>query len=426
MFFCYIVAAYAFIRWIDENKSKHYWVALGVTALAILAKANAGHIGLCFVALLLADKGFGALKTRRVWAFAILSLLPATLWYKHANSLWLDYGNSLGVSNEYHWVGWDLFTDPTFITGILRQEVLNVWTPMGITALGFAVFFAKGRKELKYCLFWLIAVFVYYLLAARTTGEDWSVYYHVVSVPAVAILVGAGGEGLYSHLKRTSLETLPLIVLGCSCLLVVLTGLALHSKVTAASGLVGALFFIGVMPYLKRLNTWRAEENPKRMGYPIQILVALATVSLVSVFLFQAKTLRWDFHPRFMMGLHSCAQDFGPYIPAGTLIIASGSNCRDEKGYPIAYNASHFFYWLDRKGFNTCTEKQSIEGIRDFVRRGARYFIAERDKIAEKPGFETALRGEFRLLKECQSAILFDLYSRPFHRNVVKMEGREG
>lgn len=126
MFLCYLLAAYAFIRWIDDNSWKHYGLALFATTLCILAKAPAAHIGLFFALLVLKEKGLVAFRQIRLWAFAIVALLPGILWYKHAHSLWLTYGNSLGVSNEIHVAGLQLFTNPSLIRGILNIELLHV------------------------------------------------------------------------------------------------------------------------------------------------------------------------------------------------------------------------------------------------------------------------------------------------------------
>ena len=106
---------------------------------------------------------------------------------------------------------------------------------------------------------------------------------------------------------------------------------------------------------------------------------------------------------------YECARAFAPYIPENVLILASGASCRDEEGHLHAYNASYMFYWLDRKGFNICLEEQSVGVIKSLVKRGARYFVAERWTLDSQPGFESDLRKEFKLIKECKEAVLFEL-----------------
>jgi hypothetical protein len=67
------------------------------------------------------------------------------------------------------------------------------------------------------------------------------------------------------------------------------------------------------------------------------------------------------------------------------------------------------FYWLDRKGFNICVEQQSVAALRLLAERGARYFVAEKDALKQKPGFEMELRAAFPLVAECDEAYLFQL-----------------
>ncbi len=81
----------------------------------------------------------------------------------------------------------------------------------------------------------------------------------------------------------------------------------------------------------------------------------------------------------------------------------------DADGYAVAYNASFMFYWLDRKGFNICTEEQSLEKMREFSARGARYFVAQKNLLSEKPGLENNLRQNFGVIAECDEMILFEL-----------------
>src|ERR1044072_3880683 len=98
MIFSYVAAVYFFLRWQENEKAKYFWPAVIFTALDLLAKATAAHIGIFFAVLLLQKYGAGALRQTKVWLFGALTLLPAAVWYVHAKSLWKTYGSSLGVS----------------------------------------------------------------------------------------------------------------------------------------------------------------------------------------------------------------------------------------------------------------------------------------------------------------------------------------
>ena len=411
MFLCYVLAVYSFVRWIDEDSRKYYWIAMFATSLAILAKANAAHIGSFFAVVILTHEGFGVLRRARIWIFAFVSLFPAALWYIHAHNLWLKYGNSLGVSNEYHWVGWDFFTDPSFILGISRLEILYVWMPTGMLIMGFGVISRANRKEVRYGLYWLCAIFLYYLIAARTTRDTWAVYYHVVSVPPVAILMGAGVEAIYPFTKHFKKNIESIITPVVATTILTLTGILIQSKLMILSVFMGFSIIMVIIFF----PNYVGDDNPTSDGGQFNLLykmvIYFSAICLSATFLFQIRQVSYDIHPDQMKEKYECALNFASDIPKNSLIVASGGTCMDDTGYPVAYNASYFFYWLDRKGFNICLQEQSIDALKSLANRGARYFVAEKSALKTKPGFEHDLRGEFKLLQECPEAFLFELTS---------------
>ncbi|MBL8206689.1 MAG: glycosyltransferase family 39 protein [Blastocatellia bacterium] len=345
MFLCYVLAGYLFIRWLD-NESK--WYLLGAcmaTAAAILAKATAAHIGLLFALLLLSKYGLGAIRQPRLWLFGLGALLPGAWWYKHAHQFWLQYGNSLGVSNEYHWAGLDLFTNPSYLLGIARSELLYVWMLTGVFLAGAALFWKWREKPVKYGVFWFVAAMVYYLIAARTTGDQWAAYYHIASVPGVALLVGSGVEAL-RQLKP-------------------------EAQWTRFARVAGFVSLLGVVALQARQITVDAKH--------------------------------WQASP-----LRSCAESFAAMMPKEELMLVTGGVCRDE-GYPVAYNASFMLYWADRKGFNVCIEEQSLEAVATFIKRGAKYYLAAKSTFRQKKQLEEDLRRTYPVLAECDDYCLFQL-----------------
>lgn len=414
MFLCYLLAAYAFIRWLDDKSWWHYGLALSATALALLAKLNAAHIGLLFAILIFTRMGWRALKDWRVWLFGVCSLLPSLLWYSHARHLWLTYGNSLGISNEYHWAGWDLFTNSEFIRGITHLEILYVWMPAGLVVVACGVFLKKSERAVKYSLYWLIAILAYYLIAARTTSDDWASYYHVVAVPPVALLIGAGVEAIRRAQVRRRFLMGAVVAFGALAIVLEVagpSGLALvHSK-----GIVKFAALLGLTALLLMFVFGQSLREPKeplikdRFAHLEALAGVLAVMCLAATFLYQARLILYDVFYWQSQELHACARAFAPSLPANTLIVASGGVCRDPTNYPVAYNASYMFYWTDHKGFSICQEEQSVAALRGFARRGARYFIAEKSALDAKPGFEDELRKAFPLKLECDQAYLFEL-----------------
>jgi len=347
MLFGYVAAAYTFIKWVEEGAEKDYWLAIAATALTILAKASAAHIGLLFAVLLLSSKGFRALRQPRVWLFGIAALSPGLLWYMHAHQLWLTWGNSMGLSNEYPWAGPDLLTNQAFLRGITKLELTEVWIPAGVIGGVVAVLLGWRIRSVRISLVWLAACMIFYLVAARTTMDNWAFYYHIFSAAPVALMTGAGVE---------ILRRIPF---------------------TRKLGLSGAF-------------TW---------GMVAVLLLAFA-VQGRKVYAQQAP---------FAPDEYQCIRGFASAIPGNALILASGGPCTDADGYRVAWNASYIFYWLDRRGFNICEGEQSLDAVRALARRGAEYFVADKTALHKKPGFEAELRSQYQALAECGTAVLFRL-----------------
>ena len=358
MIFTYIAAVYYFLRWLRGDGNFDYGAAVLLTALTLLAKAPAAHIGIFFGILVIEKYGWSTLKQFKVWLFGVLSLLPSMLWYFHAKNLCLIYGNSLGVSNEYHWIGWDFFTDPTLIEGILRSELLYIWVSFGLIVGAFAIWRGYREDVARHSLLWLASIFAIYIVAARTTSQGWAVYYHIFSVPPVALLFGFSIKKLWDYAGEFA------------------------DKYSQRSLFV----------------------NLGRVG-----VIVIVIGSIMASLLLEAKQVRSNFldhrveEPAFVF-----AQRIKPMLKNDGMIVVSGGNCVDAKGYELAYNASYFFYWLDRKGWNTCVEEQTAVKIREFAAKGAKYFVAEKRYMKDKPGFEADVQNAHPMLADSAE---FSLYS---------------
>jgi 4-amino-4-deoxy-L-arabinose transferase-like glycosyltransferase len=411
MLLWYLTAVYALIRWLDDESAKYFLFAMIATALAILAKANAAHLGILFAILILQRQGFSAVWKWRNWVFGAVALLPGLLWYRHAHQLWLTYGNSLGVSNETHWAGLDLFTNSSFIRGILANEIAYVWMPTGILILliGFVI---KPRARVWFIgVAWLASVFIFFLVAARTTGDSWAFYYHAVAVAPFALLVGQAIEGARNLSFGSNQVRWAGILLAALAVLVV-GGYALGA-LAGHRGLVVKVLVVLLLTLLLLLllfSTNRTGEGASHASRAFAFVAVVVMVALLScTYLYQIREDRQDFATRDEFDLPHCAATFAPLVPAGNLILASGGPCVDPTGYRVAFNSSYMFYWMDRKGFNVCVEAQSVPAVEAFAQRGARFFVAEKSALIQRPGFESELRQKYPVLRECDVAVLFAL-----------------
>ncbi len=355
----YIASVLYFVRWIENDRIWDFIRAAVFTSLALLAKMTAGHVGILFAVLLFGKFGVGAFGRVRVGIFAAVGLIPVLSWHMHAKGLWETYGNSLGVSNEYHWAGPDLFTNPYFVKGIAASEFLYVWSAAGLIVGLFAVVRAVRERAVRDALVWLGACLAFYFIAARTAADDWAAYYHVFSVAPAALLFGAG------------IREIMLFAKGFADRFSANTGVGNLLKLAAITTLTG--FSLLVFAVDARQIRARILEN------------------------------------RLTDESYVCALKLKPRLTEPGPILVSGDRCFDADGYQVAYNASFMFYWLDRKGFNVCVEDQSVAKVRAIAGEGARYFVAQNSYMKQKPGLEDELRFEFPVVAECGEFTVFDL-----------------
>ena len=364
MFFLYLCSAYTFVRWINDGSKKYYLLAILFTALALLCKITAANIGGMFVFLIIFKKGWKFLLRPQVIIMGMLIVLPSILWYHYCHKFYVLYGNSLGVSNEYAWIGKDFFTSIHFIKGLLKIEILNVWTLPGFIIILLSLAFTKMIKNQNTLLAisWIFSVYIFYIIACRITAEDWAYYYHIFSIPAVSILLGISFIELYNKYK-INLKFKENILTNRS--------LMIKSRAIIFSILTLAFCFV--------ISSFRYTFRLKNTNE------------------FQTS----DFY--------ACKDSLIKLIPPNSLLLASGAQRVSESGHSHAYNISYFFYWLHLKGYNISAEDQSIKNVLQFKAKGASFFLAEERLLKFAPGFEDALRKNFKPVFQSNGCILFDL-----------------
>jgi 4-amino-4-deoxy-L-arabinose transferase-like glycosyltransferase len=350
MMLAYVGAVYTYVRWLEEDRWLWYWWAMALTALAVLAKAPAAHVGLVFIFFTIWRRGLTPFRQPWLYVFAIAALLPSVLWYAHARQFWLVYGNSLGASNHHHVVGLASLTQSQYAAGIASLELHYVWRKAGIAALALGTFFAwrygPRLRVFGYGYLWYAAVLIYYVLIAGTSAFDWSRYYHIVSMPPAALLLGGVTTALWMHRRR-------------------LAGVGQYALAGVTACAVAYTLLSGV------LQTWRGR------------------------------------HPRFNVPVYETARAFAPHIPPGVLIAASGKECELPSG--TDYNKPWYFYWTDHKGFTPCIEDHTMPVVQSLIQKGVQYFIVEQSVMAQRPEFDADMRRTYTVVAETPVAVLFKL-----------------
>ncbi len=357
MFAIGLLGVHRFLRWLRTDSWSDYCLSMVATSLAILAKAPAAYVGLLFASLLLWQRGLVALRDWRTWLFALVALLPGVAWYLHARQLYEVYGNSLGLSNEQHWADWECLTRPAYLKGLLRLQLTDVWMPAGMIVALAGAAFQRRQPAVTVSILWLMAIGIYLLAAIRTTSADWAYYYHVVSVPPVALLFGLGVSMLWSQA----------------------TAVRQRRGLRAAGPAVA-----------------------------FALILVLGFVTYVQELLWIRQFMRTNDGPSAYC---VSARELSTFMVPRELVVASGGPSQ-VNGHQAAYNASYFFYWLDVTGFNIASDRQSIEQLEEFRQHGARYFIAEKEKLKLADGFERELRRTYPLLGETDTVLLFELRPR--------------
>jgi dolichyl-phosphate-mannose-protein mannosyltransferase len=350
MLFSALVAVVLLLRWDAAQRPALLATAGLALGAAILAKAPAACLGLLFAYVVWRRLGPACLASPAVWVAALLAVLPPAAWYAWAHHFWLTYGMSLGLSNESALIGTDMLVPPDFVVGLLKWETLAVLTPAGWILLAAAAMGAT-RPRPGAILAWLGATWVFDVVAARSTADNWAFYYHALSCEPAALLMGVGLVALARGVPGASGPRLPARV-----------------ALVAAAG-VAVLVLAGEAVALAALVD-RRDHDP-------------------------------DLH-----AMRACAERFAPQIPAGATIVVRGGPLAEEHGKPVAHNESMLFAWLDRTGFSYADEELSVATLESIAGQGGRFWIAPHGRV--RGDLKEAVRRRFRLIDRCPDG--YDLY----------------
>lgn len=363
MFFFYICSVYTFVRWLESGSRLYYVPSILFTALALLCKITAANIGILFLVLIIIKKGWKFLFTPKVLIHGTLSILPSIFWYSYGYKFYALYGNSLGLSNESPWIGWDFFTSPHLITGLIKIELFNIWRKSGFLIIVLALIFTKliKRESFIFGLCWLSSVYLFYVITSRTTAEYWAWYYHIFSIPAASILLGSAVFEIYN-------KYIPLLNFNRK---VIIFGASVFKSAT-----IIILLFLFVSYFLVSCFKYLIIGKPA---------------------VFQTSQY------------YSCKEGLKQIIPPNSLLLITGGNGKDKLGYAHAADISYFYYWLGCKGYSIHVEDLSLKNILSYKTKGVPYFLAEEVKLQAMPGLEEELKRNLNPIFECNGCILFKL-----------------
>ena len=176
----FILATYAAYRW-SEEKSWRWAIVAGFTSgLAILVKVFAAYLLLgVMAAIVLATLGLvKALRNKQVWAMALISIVPAALYYLL----------SISATSGNYFQNWVVALLPlAFVPGFYVRWVNFVSDLLGVGSLvaaGVGVFLAPSRGRSLLIGAWLGYIVYGITLPHQTTTHS---YYHIQLVPIAAL-----------------------------------------------------------------------------------------------------------------------------------------------------------------------------------------------------------------------------------------------
>jgi 4-amino-4-deoxy-L-arabinose transferase-like glycosyltransferase len=200
--FCGALGLYMLTRWVENDEKGHFVLAAFCISLAILLKLTSLYLGLPIAFLFWVKYRHEWWRVRQAWMFAVLVLLPPTLWYIHAYRLFLQYHNTFGIiASGYSKFGdAGILTDPRFYAKTFIRLVMFHTTPLGflLVIVGST---RRADRAVQYLFHvWLGTVLLYFLVVAR--GVNLGHYqYALPIIPPSAALAGSGLVTLFRKLE---------------------------------------------------------------------------------------------------------------------------------------------------------------------------------------------------------------------------------
>ncbi len=326
-FFFYLAALYLFYRWINEERLGLLLLAAVSTALAILVKPTTIHIGFIFLLMLLQKYRLRALTQWQIWLFAVIALLPGLAWYLHARNLYLTYGNTFGIvsGGDSKFDNLTYWTSPSFYSSVAMIDIQWVFAFGGVVPFAIGIVWAWRKRQPMLLLYGSVAQIFYYLVIPRYTS--FALYYHIFSIPFVALGVGLGLYWLY---EKVGLDWLYEI---------------------------------------KRPVAYLQTMKPSMRLLYLASIVALLLVFIQTLRVYRSNVRTYD------QPLWSCSQHVAELVPEEALIVVSVNSPAIDDGVANNYQEPNIFYYSNRYGWALPADQHSPQQVADFHEQGADYFI---------------------------------------------------
>ena len=334
-------------RFEESGSGRDLIVASACAGAAALLKAPGVLVGFLLVEAVVRVRGLRGTLRLDVLAAAACALVPAVAWYAWAHRFWIEYGRSLGLSNETHALNLAALSSSAAFLGNLREEFHHVFAAPGLALAAAAVVLRPARwtRLLRFGG----AVALFYFLMLDTSGDEWAFYYHALSAAPASLLMGAGFCALLEFAPRARVRR-PWLATGATA-----------SAWLLAAATAGVLLHASI-----ELRRQRDQGDARQEAF-------------------------------------ACAQEFRADLPPGARLVYAGGEPTDVHGHPVAHNASTWFAWIDRHGATYATGAANLELLDDYARRDCWFWIAKEQELAD-PAFRAAVDARHRLVASCGGA----------------------
>lgn len=354
MLFMATIGLLFFVRWIEEGKSRLYWVAMGAIALALLLKLSALYLGIPLLFLWAKKDGWRMLGSPRAWLFAGGTLLPSVFWYWHAHTLWLTYGNTYGILAG----GFSKFsTVDLLLSGEFYETVVGRMVRFGLTPLVSCFCVLGFFQPMRYAGFLRVWLAAAVLLIVSAGWGSFSGVQYLLPALAPGALLAAGA--LFAAVRKARMICCHGVQRRwCNTTITVIVGTALATN---------TLWAMRILPHLGA-----GEEELVRLGEKVRQVT-----------------------------------------PEGMLIIvATKHELEDRVEGPAELDTpSQMFYYSGRKGWYSSFRWLTADFVERCRAKGARSLVVPLDArlFEEQQPLYGYLAGRYRTVFADSANLIFDL-----------------
>ena len=335
-----IIGLYFFARWMNSGDWSSFFSASLMISLSILIKSPSAIIGAPLASLAFQRFGLGALCNLKLWFFAVIAILPATLWYWYAYQISVTY-----YPHHFFGAGGVKIMPPVWYWQIAREVSTLALTPFVFVLGGVGLFTARSISRARPFYWWLAAMLLFVVVVGYGNRHPW---YRLPLVPITALFAGSAcafiGEKILNRAGKIAGAGLLLAALAVSAFVSARiyyhpidaplrnAGLALK-EITPESSLIAAADNgdPAVLYYGERKGWHFLEKDGIYDGDPDGSAPAIADLQKLrekgaNYVVFTSNTAWWlDLYP-----------EFREYVQANSALIAATSEFRIYRLDPIS------------------------------------------------------------------------------------------